>query len=367
MGLIDEVNNVRKEIRTDQYSMSIGEWVSLYESGEIDIHPEFQRFFRWSDSQKSNFIESILLGIPIPSIFVSQREDGVWDVIDGLQRLSTVYQFLGILKKEDGTLHNSIVLNKTKYLPSLEGKKWEDSDPNNSLDQSLRLLIKRAKISVSIVLKESDFKAKYELFQRLNTGGSTLTEQEVRNCIMVMLNKNLFAWLKKLTEYEPFQQCISLSEKNIQEQYDVELALRFLLLFNAGEEKLKNLRDVSAFLTDGATIIAEDQSFDYDRHEHIFKETFNTLYNTTEGSSFRRYNREKQRFMGGFTLSSFEAIAPGVGYNIAANTLTPNLVDAIMYVMHNPVFQKYSGSGMPANFRLPHIIPLGRKAFKHEN
>ncbi|MEM8359086.1 DUF262 domain-containing protein, partial [Morganella morganii] len=66
MSLIDEVNERRKEIRTDGYSISIGEWLSLYENGEIDIHPEFQRIYRWTEIQKTNLIESILLGIPIP-------------------------------------------------------------------------------------------------------------------------------------------------------------------------------------------------------------------------------------------------------------------------------------------------------------
>jgi hypothetical protein len=91
--LQEEIDKSRAIIRTDGYSMSIGEWISLYERSEIDIHPEFQRFFRWSPKQKSRLIESILLGIPIPQIFVAQREDGVWDVVDGLQRLSTIYQF----------------------------------------------------------------------------------------------------------------------------------------------------------------------------------------------------------------------------------------------------------------------------------
>lgn len=98
MSLQEEIDKTRKEIRTDSYSMSIGEWISLYENNEIDIHPDFQRFFRWSEHQKSTFIESILLGIPVPPIFVSQRDDGIWDVIDGLQRLSTIYEFVGILK-----------------------------------------------------------------------------------------------------------------------------------------------------------------------------------------------------------------------------------------------------------------------------
>src|SRR5438128_53203 len=93
-----EIDSRRKEIKTDSYPMSIGELANLYRDGELDIHPEFQRFFRWSDFQKSRWIESVLLGIPLPSIFVAQREDGVWDVVDGLQRLSTLFQFMGLLR-----------------------------------------------------------------------------------------------------------------------------------------------------------------------------------------------------------------------------------------------------------------------------
>lgn len=85
MNLQQRIDERRREIRTDGYPVSIGEWISLYENSELDIHPEFQRFFRWTNTQKTLLIESILLGIPIPSIFVSQRADGVWDVVDGLQ------------------------------------------------------------------------------------------------------------------------------------------------------------------------------------------------------------------------------------------------------------------------------------------
>ena len=199
----------------------ISEWVSLYENDELDIHPEFQRFFRWSDSQKTSLIESILLGIPIPPIFVSQRPDGVWDVVDGLQRLSTIYQFLGILKDEENNAVNPLILDSTKYLPSLGGKIWEDPlDDDNSLTQDIRLIIKRSKIQASIILKESVENAKYDLFQRLNTGGSDLSPQEVRNCILVMFNKELFLWLQDLAKFEPFQECISLSDRPLSESYE---------------------------------------------------------------------------------------------------------------------------------------------------
>ena len=70
MGLQELIDERRREIRTDGCPVSIGEWVSLYERGELDIHPEFQRFFRWSNQQKTALIESVLLGIPIPSVFV---------------------------------------------------------------------------------------------------------------------------------------------------------------------------------------------------------------------------------------------------------------------------------------------------------
>ena len=88
-----QIDAKRREIQTEGYPMSVGELTNLYRDDELDIHPEFQRFFRWTQKQKSRFIESLLLGIPIPSIFVYQRQDGVWDVIDGVQRLSTIFEF----------------------------------------------------------------------------------------------------------------------------------------------------------------------------------------------------------------------------------------------------------------------------------
>ena len=128
MTLLEEVNLKSKEIHTDGYPMSIGEIASLHKDKKLDIHPEFQRIFRWNLLQKSKLIESILLGIPIPSIFVSQRNDGVWDVVDGLQRLSTIFEFMGILRDESDKLIEGSTLVATPHLPSLNGKKWDNSE-----------------------------------------------------------------------------------------------------------------------------------------------------------------------------------------------------------------------------------------------
>src|SRR5690242_4861279 len=229
MGLQEEIDKTRAEIRSDGYPVSIGEWMSIYQRGELDIHPEFQRFFRWSLRQKSRLVESLLLGIPIPQIFVAQRADGVWDVVDRLQRLSTIFQFTGILLDEGKKAVDPLTLEATTYLPGLQGRRWEDSEhPDQSLTAAQRLLIKRAKISVSIILKESDEMAKYELFQRLNTGGSMLSDQEVRNSILVMLNRDFYGWLKQLSRDPNFVASTALSDRAIDEQYDMELALRFI-------------------------------------------------------------------------------------------------------------------------------------------
>ena len=146
--------------------MSVGELISMYESDELNIRPQFQRFFRWTEYQRSRLIESLLLKIPIPSIFVSQRSDGVWDVIDGQQRLSTIFQLVGVLKDEDGKRLDPLKMTGTKFLPSLADKTWDGIGRDN------QLLIKRSKIDVKIILRESSDASQYELFQRLNTGGS---------------------------------------------------------------------------------------------------------------------------------------------------------------------------------------------------
>lgn len=106
----------------------------------------------WELSQKTRFIESLLLGIPIPPIFVHQDEDGVWELIDGLQRVSTILEFSGLLR--DSTSNTPIpgsVLTGTQFLPSLSNKKWSDSNnPQNEIGKSLQLEIKRARLRVEI-------------------------------------------------------------------------------------------------------------------------------------------------------------------------------------------------------------------------
>jgi uncharacterized protein with ParB-like and HNH nuclease domain len=367
MSLVEQINSKRKEIKTDGYPISISEWISMYESDELDIHPEFQRFYRWSPAQKTSLIESILLGIPLPPIFVSQRKDGVWDVVDGLQRMSTIFQFVGILKDENGERLNPLILEKTKYLPDIQDIQWNnEADPRKSLPKELQLVIKRSKIHASIILKESDETAKYDLFQRLNTGGSELSPQEVRNCLLVMINKSFFEWLKELPKNENFISVTALSDRVIEEAYDIELALRFVLLAQIQEKDIKSVGDVGVFLTEKIIEAAQNNNLEKLSMKSLFDETFSVLNDVFNDNAFRRFSIKKNRHEGGFLVSLYEVIGLGVAFNIANGTLCDksDIVERARSVWSNATFNQSSSGGMTAARRLPKLIPYGRNLFK---
>lgn len=353
-----EISEKKREIHSDAYPMSIGELVNLYTDGELDIHPEFQRIYRWSDVQKSKLIESILLGIPLPSIFISQRDDGIWDVVDGLQRLSTIFSFMGIYRDEEGNIRDRLVLKGTDYLPSLEGVSWGDG-----FDVDLQRSFKREKIDLKIIKKESDVNTKYDLFQRLNTLGSALSDQEVRNCLLIMLNKDFHARLKSLSEYDNFVQCIPFTDKQLDESYPMELVLRFLVLTNIDLGKLSNIDDVGNFITDEMKSWAQKNAQEVDFWSDIFRATFDLLSQSCGEDSFRKYHRGS--YKGGFLLSIYEVVAMGVGHALCAGVgVTPDKIrNETENLFFNQVYVQYSGSGVRASSRLPNIIPLGREIF----
>ena len=186
--LESQISDTRRTISSDSYPMSIGELTNLYREGELNVRPEFQRFFRWSPLQKSRLVESILLGIPIPSIFVSQTDYGTWELVDGLQRVSTILELQGLLEGNDGDVRPPLTLSATKYLPDLEGRQWEAKDPAHSLTAAQRLDIKRSKLDVKIIKRESSPAAKYDLFQRLNSYGMSFTAQEMRSALLLSVS-----------------------------------------------------------------------------------------------------------------------------------------------------------------------------------
>lgn len=361
MGLQEQISSRAKEIHTDGYGMSIGEVISMYRDGDLDIHPEFQRIFRWDMGQKSRLIESVLLGIPIPPIFVSQRDDGVWDVIDGVQRLSTILQFVGVYRDHKNKLVAAEPLLATEYLPDLEGYRWQsEEEGDRAFTSAMQRDFKRSKIEFRIIRKESDKNAKYDLFQRLNSG-SQLSPQEARNCLLVMLNPNLYSMLDQLSTYGPFTSTVPLSDQKESQAYRQELVLRFFSqrAYDGGEAELRS--EYGEYLTDWLRKTASS-----DGPEAIdpiaFRECFDLIDRALGEDAFRRY--DGNRHLGPFSISGYEFITSGVAANFDAWKERPDALAAkIRSIWVAPDFRDNSGTGISPRRRVPRLIVRARSYF----
>jgi uncharacterized protein with ParB-like and HNH nuclease domain len=234
-----QIETQRNLLNTDRLDVSFGEIMSMYERKEIVIKPAFQRYFRWDEEQRTRFIESLLLGIPIPPIFVAEDGSGVWELVDGLQRVSTVLSFFGVLRSEDEGIKskNNWNLIEGDRVEALEGFNYE------TLPSLFRLNIKRATCRVEILRWNTDYDMRFELFNRLNTGGSPLTSQEIRNCIYRDISSKFNDFLKKLAENKDFLVLIDLDDEQYERLYHEELALRFISLYNNFQKRRKQSED----------------------------------------------------------------------------------------------------------------------------
>jgi hypothetical protein len=364
VALDAEILENAASVNTVSYSMSVSEMITMYKDKELNLHPEFQRFFRWTIEQKSRLVESLLLGIPVPPVFVSEREDSKWDVIDGLQRLSTILELVGELQDEKGTPKPPLQLTKTHYLPSLDGVKWVDEDPMKALTESARIKVKRARLDVNIVKSTSDSDVKYEVFQRLNTGGASATDQEVRNCLLVMANPDYFSWLKRLSEKEEFRGTLSLTDRAIDEAFDMELVARFLAFVSSTIDDLRGIDELGSFLNRIIVKQAKQQDFPREAIERAFDATFHFLFDVLKEDSFRKYDHNRARYLGPMAVSTFEVVAIGLGHHLLHGGALPTPEE--FSERHRNLWadlsaQPYVGSGIRASTRVPQTVEFGRR------
>lgn len=364
MELREEIEQRAREIRTDGYGMSIGEVLSLYREGDIDIHPEFQRIFRWNHTQKSKLIESILLGIPIPPIFVSQRSDGVWDVIDGVQRLSTILEFAGEYFDENSNRRPGIELERGEYLSELQGYSYDGDIGVKSFDAALRRDFKRAKLEFRIITKGSDPNAKYDLFQRLNSG-SVLSLQEARNCLMVMINKDFYEQVVSLADEDSFTRCVMLTERQEEQSYKHELVLRFYCQVDFTDGSSELAQEYGEYLTDWVRSRAA-QGEDAKLDDELLRETFQLIAEDLGEDAFRRFDSDKGRHLGPFSISSYEFITSGVAANIEAwkNAPQGELKKRVEHMWSAEEFRSNSGTGISPRRRVPKLVNASREFFR---
>jgi hypothetical protein len=304
--LLNIVEDRVRGTRTQSFDISVGEILSIYERDELIIHPEFQRLFRWSIEKQSRFIESLLLEIPVPPIFVIETENGVYELIDGLQRLTSVMNFF------NG--EHPLVLTGCDIVQELNGHTAA------TLPLALRLRVKRVPMRMVVVKRESQPHAKFEMFYRLNTGGEIATPQEVRNCVIRILDNTFNQFIIDRSLFPPYRECIrNFSDNQIKQLYDQELVLRFFAFKNRGGEFR---HDIGEFLTDYLIAVTEKREiFDYGREATVFEKTFAALASIDGEFVFCRIN-EAGTPVRRATPNFFEAFALGIQPHLEKLRLT---------------------------------------------
>lgn len=326
--LLDSIVKSRNTLQTDKLDMSFGEIMSMYERQEIIINPEFQRLYRWSDYQKTRFVESVIIGIPVPPIFVAENSNGQWELVDGLQRLSTIFSFFGKLR--DWPEKNNWALGAGDLIQSLDGFTCND------LPMKIQLNIKRSPCRVEIIKWNSDYDLRFELFNRLNTGGSPLSNQEIRNSLYREYSSEFYNFLKELSSYEHFRATVDIPQEQIDKLYLEELCLRFMSLY---QNRNNVKRSIAQHMTDFMKSAVSDKDFPYEKYRSIFQRTFGILSGLGNKIFCSRNNE--------FSTAVYDTTTIGIAENIHLyGNVKPSVIRSkIDEVKSDDIYQKMVRSG----------------------
>ncbi|MDR3367096.1 MAG: DUF262 domain-containing protein [Prevotellaceae bacterium] len=204
------------KVRSDKISITLIS--QMIDNGDIDLNPDFQRHLVWDQMQKSRLIESILLRIPLPMFYFAEDKEGKLSVVDGLQRISTIKEFM----------ENKFPLKNLQYLEdSCGGKYYRTAGNRQGIDTKYFRWFNLTTLSANIIDPSSPYKVKYDIFRRINTGGKPLNNQEIRNCLT---GQELRDILKEMTLLEEFKAATdgSIKSKRMEDQ---DVVLRFLMFY----------------------------------------------------------------------------------------------------------------------------------------
>nr|WP_274383348.1 DUF262 domain-containing protein [Cupriavidus gilardii] len=207
--------------------MTISSLEDRLENDELDLTPDFQRQANvWDSKRKARLIESILLKIPLPSFYFSEDSDGGYAVVDGLQRLCSVFHFKNVtlLNSSTGAKLAPLRLRGLQYLKELEGLTFAE------LDRKFQRRITELEITANIIRANTPSAVKFNVFARLNQGGMPLNAQEIRNAIFPGEWRNE---LRSLAESKEFVLATDGTVRTNRQQ-DMELVLRYVALWQIG-------------------------------------------------------------------------------------------------------------------------------------
>jgi hypothetical protein len=257
--LQSQLDSQRRKVDVDHFDVTIRELVRMTSEGELERAPLYQRKFRWDEHDESHLIESILLGLPIPSVFVATNANGTWEVVDGLQRLSTVIHFVA----DPPELLESIGKTAPLRLVGLEKVSKLNGLLFADFPTPLRLTFFRRALRVTALSDKSDYHVRFDMFERLNRGGISLTAQEVRGCIFRGSFNDL---LRELADNEAFRRLVKLQKQKQDDGTREELVLKFFAYL---ENRHVFKGAVTEFLND--YMKAATTSFEYDAGRDLFQ------------------------------------------------------------------------------------------------
>ena len=212
-----------ESIRVSTNSFSLRNMIDLIAEGSLDLAPEFQRLQVWKEVQRAQLIESILLQIPLPAFYFAEDAEGMLQVVDGVQRLSTIYDFVSGGNSGKG----GFPLNGLEYLADVKGKLFDD------LPNLWKRRIYNTQIVAHVIAPTTPPDVMYDIFRRINTGGTPLTGQEIRHCVA---KKRSRAFLKRLVALPAFKKATPAALQGHKRMVDHEVALRFTAFWHLTPE-----------------------------------------------------------------------------------------------------------------------------------
>lgn len=263
-NLMDQLEKQRRQVDFDTYDILVQQLIAMVESGAIDVAPVYQRQFRWDNSKRAHLVESVFLGVPVPSLFMATNRDATWELVDGVQRLSTLIQYAGGEKARARLgLQTPLLVDGLDKLSELNGTTFFD------LPESIRLQFLLRPIKVITLSDKSDLVVRFDLFERLNTGGVALTNQEIRACIY---RGQFNEFLERLAKDADFRNVVRLTQRQEADGTREECVLRFFAFLHNYKLFVHSVvQFLNEYMRDAPA------SFQYEANEKCFRETFRQL------------------------------------------------------------------------------------------
>lgn len=256
--------SIDRKITLDKADRSLSEFHRWYKMGRIIVDPEWQRNYVWDTARASKLIESFLLDIPVPVVYLAKTEEGKYEVIDGLQRLTSVFNFFD----------NKYKLQRLDILSDIAGKKF------NELPEASQHKLEDAVLR-SFELSSGGGDIHFIVFERLNTGGIKLNDMEIRNCLYRGTLNNL---IKELASSDNFR--TALDQKGIEKRMqDRSLVLRFLAFYERTHHKCQH--GLKRFLNEFLETYRNASSNKIDEYRKVFDQCMKACFTVFGSSAFR--------------------------------------------------------------------------------